>query len=151
MSLGDVFFGYEGRISRPLFMVCALVLLAASEAIRLLLVGLAPLVLSPGALVMATILGSVCLFGGSLASATALIVKRLHDLQRPGMLAVGFFVLPSVVASIIHTLPVLGLPVGTLVGVKFAALAVMAWGLLDLLAEDGTSGENAFGPDPLAA
>lgn len=149
MAPGDVFFGFEGRISRRLFLACAGLVVATAAAIRGALSEVAPSVLSPGAVIMATVIGSILIFGGTLTSMSALIVKRLHDLQRPGEGAVFTFVLPSLVATLVHTLQGFGLDAVPLFTMKVASLLVLAWSLSDLLFAEGTEGPNAFGPDPV--
>lgn len=91
--------------------------------------------------------------------ATALMVKRLHDRNRPGIIAAVFWA-PSVLQIIGGLLGIVQEPttVGgetmmlpTTIGWIILALTLVVgiWSLIELGILKGTDGPNDYGPDPL--
>lgn len=148
MAPGDVFFGWEGRISRRLFVGCAGAMLVTGLAVQVTLTGLVPRVLSPGATIMTAVIGQFLLFSSTLMAMGALVVKRRHDLGLCGR-GIGLcFLLPSLGAALCSVLPTFGLGGDFASGLKTACILVVAWWLAPLVFQDGMAGENVFGADP---
>ena len=142
MTPAEVLFGFEGRISRGMFNVCTAALLAAVAVDRFVVFDVGPLVIAPGFYPMLVLFGAI--FAGALLlwAASAVAVKRLHDLGRSGYGFAALVLLPLAVLAIDAALwhsPV----------IHFSALAVIAWGLTDLMLAHGEDGPNRFGRDPL--
>jgi uncharacterized membrane protein YhaH (DUF805 family) len=142
MTPAEVLFGFEGRISRGMFNACMAAIGAAVLVDRFVVFDVAPLVLPAGFYPMLVVFGT--LFAGTvlLLAASAVAVKRLHDLGRSGFGFVGFVLLPLAVAAIDHAL-------WQSAAVHFGALGLVAWGLTDLMFARGEPGENRYGRDPL--
>lgn len=142
MHAAEVLLGFEGRVSRGLFNALMALLAVAIVAQQVLVFDLAPLVIPDGFRPMLFLFGFV--FSGAVFTlmVSAIAVKRLHDLDRSGY---GFLVL------VLVPLAVMG--VNALVGpsepIRYACLAVIAWGCTDLMLANGTPGPNRYGADPL--
>jgi uncharacterized membrane protein YhaH (DUF805 family) len=81
----------------------------------------------------------------------ALMVKRLHDRDRPAWL-VGLFLAPSLITSITNLIGVTGNPLAfnILDFLPFALSVIIAvWAFVELGCLRGTAGTNQHGPDPL--
>ena len=135
-------FGFEGRISRGMFNMCMAALAAAVAVDRFVVFDVAPLVISPGFYPMLVLFGAI--FAGALLlwAASAVAVKRLHDLGRSGYGFFGLVLLPLLAIAI--DAAAWQSPV-----VHYGALALIAWGLTDLMLARGEDGPNRFGRDPL--
>jgi uncharacterized membrane protein YhaH (DUF805 family) len=81
----------------------------------------------------------------------ALMVKRLHDRDRPAWLA-GLFLAPNLIKSVTDLIGVTGNPLAfnildvLLVGLAFV---INIWAFVELGCLRGTVGTNQYGPDPL--
>ena len=93
--------------------------------------------------------------------ATALMVKRLHDRNRPGIIAAIFWA-PSVLQIAGGLLGIVEEPAAVGTETIFAptaigwviiaiSLAIGIWSLIELGILKGTDGPNQYGPDPLKA
>lgn len=85
-------------------------------------------------------------------SGLAVTVKRLHDRNKAWWWIAVFVILPDCLFGLAQYLGENELPAnGSAVFlIQFAALAFVAWGLIELGFVRGTAGTNRFGPDPLA-
>jgi uncharacterized membrane protein YhaH (DUF805 family) len=154
-SKGRLLFGLRGRIPRTQFWV-GLAVIAALTTLAVMLGGHSARIGSMGAFFtlvsIVAILSPVCLI--------AVIVKRLHDLDRSGWLALPLVVLPLLCAAV-AAITASGLKEGrimeewvrfwTIVSYASAALAgvPIAYVIIRLGFTRGTPGANRFGPDPL--
>jgi uncharacterized membrane protein YhaH (DUF805 family) len=86
----------------------------------------------------------------------AVAVKRLHDREKSAAWLLVFWVLPLVLEIVGFALSGVGAltnhasmtPLST--ALFLGALAIVIWAFVELYCLRGTSGENRFGPDPLA-
>ena len=87
-------------------------------------------------------------FGLSLFSwiflATA--IKRLHDRDRSGWWIVPFFFVPGLFNQFSDLLP----DSNWMLPFSLGASSLWLWGIVEMFCVPGTSGDNRFGPDPLA-
>jgi uncharacterized membrane protein YhaH (DUF805 family) len=155
MDFRYLYTSFDGRINRKPFWIASLIMLAA--AIVLSLVILAPAtMMSPG---LGAFL-SLLLYLALLYPVVALGVKRLHDRGKPGQL-MAVFLAPGLILQLGDLLGITGsaqviggetiyLPnmLGWLLIVVSFGVAI--WALVELGILKGTSGPNAYGPDPLA-
>jgi uncharacterized membrane protein YhaH (DUF805 family) len=76
----------------------------------------------------------------------ATAIKRLHDRARSGWWIVPFFVIPGLFSQFSDLLPDSNwmLPFG------LTASSLWLWGFVELFCIPGSTGDNRFGPDPLA-
>ncbi len=92
----------------------------------------------------------------------AVIIKRLHDRNKPALPYAAIFMAPGVLNSIMkiflidHTAMDVGgmefaVPGIWALAVTYVSMAVGLWMLIELGFLKGTPGENRFGSDPLAA
>jgi uncharacterized membrane protein YhaH (DUF805 family) len=76
----------------------------------------------------------------------ATAVKRLHDRDRSGWWTIPFFVVPGLYEQFSDLLP----DSNWVLPFTLAASILWLWGLVEMFCLRGTSGDNRFGPDPLA-
>ncbi|WP_445218556.1 DUF805 domain-containing protein [Bradyrhizobium sp. Pa8] len=88
------------------------------------------------------ILGALLFLWISLATA----IKRLHDRDRRGWWIIPFAFIPNLLFHFSDLLP----DAGWFVPFDWAIHALWLWGLVEMFIVPGTSGDNRFGPDPLA-
>jgi uncharacterized membrane protein YhaH (DUF805 family) len=84
-------------------------------------------------------------------ASVALMVKRLHDRDRPAWL-VGLFLAPSLIKTVTDLIGVTGNPLAfNILDLLLFALTVVAeiWAFVELGCLRGTVGTNQHGPDPL--
>jgi uncharacterized membrane protein YhaH (DUF805 family) len=150
----QLFTSFEGRIARQSFWLGVVVLLAAAIALSFLAglaFGIGPVEAYRMQLVTLVLLAY---------PATALVVKRLNDRDRPRGL-VALFWGPSILiligqgTGLAGTMSdVYGTPVfkPNMLGMGLYALAIATglWALIELGILRGTNGPNRHGPDPLA-
>jgi uncharacterized membrane protein YhaH (DUF805 family) len=157
MDFGYLYTSFEGRINRKPFWIGILILAVAMMIVSLIatFVFLGGLSASPTsqALVSLVLLAIICYPN------TAVLVKRLHDRNRPGILAAVIWA-PSVLQILGQLLGITG-EVTTLAGqevylpntlgwiISAGSLVVFVWVLVDLGILRGTQGPNNYGPDPL--
>jgi uncharacterized membrane protein YhaH (DUF805 family) len=81
---------------------------------------------------------------------SAILVKRLHDRNRPTYF-VAFYVVPAALAALLGLFglsdPMNPSALDTLLGIVMMIVGI--WFLIDLGFLKGTAGPNRFGPDPL--
>jgi uncharacterized membrane protein YhaH (DUF805 family) len=155
MDFRYLYTSFEGRINRKPYWIASLILVAAVIVLSLVIV--TPITLmSPG-------LGffiSFLIWLALLYPVVALGVKRLHDRGKSGQL-MAVFLAPSIIVQLGDLLGITGseqvvggetvyLP--NMLGWLLIAvsLGVAIWALVELGILKGTTGPNAYGPDPLA-
>jgi uncharacterized membrane protein YhaH (DUF805 family) len=137
-----LFTSFEGRINRKPYWIGTLAILAVW-----LVVFFAGLSVLGEAMFGATIL---IMQLAILYPAAAILVKRLHDRDRPTYF-VYFYVVPAVLSALLGLLGIsdpmapsgLDILLGLIMGI------VGLWFLIDLGFLKGTTGPNRHGPDPL--
>ena len=143
MDVGQLFFGFNGRINRARYWIATLVFMAISVALAA--IGYA---IGDGVTFQALngMLSIVMIISG-----LAVGIKRLHDRNKSGWYMLLFYVLPFVLVLLGLMFDVTGdgSSTATLV-LGILALAVMLWAFVELGCLRGTIGTNAYGPDPIA-
>ena len=149
----ELFTSFEGRISRKMFWLGLLGIVAAS-VVAMFVLGLM-FNLTGRMLVHASMGVSFLLLWPMFAIAK----KRLHDRDKLAMPWVAIFFAPSFIANIMRDFEV-DYSIITLVGQqafypgKFATTIIVIslitgiWALIELGLLAGSKGENSFGPDP---
>lgn len=150
----SLFMQFEGRISRKSFWFGFLAIIGV--AIVLSWVAL-PYAISGGVVsrLVLFLLSLVLLY-----PVAAIVIKRLHDRDKPALPLTLVFLVPGVVANLLRALNIgyqtveLGgqqiMVPGT--GAYVLSLITMAaalWMIVELGCRKGTTGDNRFGPDPL--
>lgn len=151
----ELFTKFDGRISRKGFWmgflgIVAVLLVAGSLMISALPAG-----------IMLTLV-QVILSLGILYIWSAVLVKRLHDRDKAALPWLIIFLAPGVLSQIMSIFKI-GYKPMELAGAEFmvpgigamvmmwVSMAVALWMIVELGFLKGTSGENSYGPDPLAA
>ena len=153
MDWGYLFTSFEGRINRKPYWLAILVMVVISFVIFFI----AGMLVGSGAGAQ-FILQIVFLLIFAYPS-TALMVKRLHDRNRPGIIAAIFWaptvllLLGQVTGISGDMTDVYGTPVfvPNTIGWVFYGLSFVVgiWALIELGFLRGTDGPNDYGPDPL--
>jgi uncharacterized membrane protein YhaH (DUF805 family) len=146
MDFGYLFTGFDGRINRKPYWIGLLVLVAVAILLMVLSVFSGLVLLGTGFELIAFIVQLVFIYPSS-----ALMVKRLHDRDRPGYFAAFIFV-PLILKSLLDLLGITGDPFNMgaldyLFGLIIFVVSV--WFLIELGFLRGTAGPNQYGPDPL--
>jgi uncharacterized membrane protein YhaH (DUF805 family) len=151
MDMGHLYTNFEGRINRAKYWLGAIVL---------------------GIISMVVLYGSIYAAGGSILEqdsrtqmislvvqlvflypSAALMVKRLHDRNRPGYFA-AFLLVPLVLKSVTDVMGLTGNPFSQN-ALDYAFLIVIVvvaiWFFVEVGCLRGTVGPNQYGPDPLSA
>jgi uncharacterized membrane protein YhaH (DUF805 family) len=146
MDLRTLLFTFDGRINRAKYWLGVLITFAALIAAGI--VGSAfgwVLGEETGILAVFIVLAVVAVFAAWIAVATG--IKRLHDREKTGWWLLVFYVVPGMLDGVGSASPDgVGGFFFTLVG-----LGISVWGLVELGCLKGTTGPNAYGPDPLPA
>jgi len=151
MDFGYLFTSFEGRINRKPYWIATLIMIAGVIVLSIVLA----FALGGGGGVLLQIVLLVIIG----YPATALMIKRLHDRDRPNFL-VAIFWAPSVITllgqmtGITGTMTdVYGTPVfqPNMLGwiINIIGLVIGIWALIELGFLRGTDGPNQHGPDPL--
>jgi uncharacterized membrane protein YhaH (DUF805 family) len=143
MDVGQLFFGFNGRINRARYWIAILVYAAIA-----LILGAFTYMAGHGSAIESAsgMIGIVVLI-----SSIAVSIKRLHDRNRSGWFMLLFYLAPAV-------LLIGGRMFGTGQGeastaetvLGFVALALLVWAMIELGFRRGTIGNNAYGADPIA-
>jgi uncharacterized membrane protein YhaH (DUF805 family) len=147
MDFGYLYTSFEGRINRKPYWLATIVLVVVGIVVVLALM---MTVASTGGFTSRLILAVVQL--AFLYPSTALMVKRLHDRNRPGYFA-AFMLAPLLLNMITDLMGITGDPLNQnaldylLGGITFL---VGIWFFIELGCLRGTVGPNQYGPDPLA-
>jgi uncharacterized membrane protein YhaH (DUF805 family) len=150
MNIIHLFLGFDRRIGRSPFWIGLLIVIAV-EAVAMLALGVPffPKELNPFSVRVTDFAIQLVL----LYPIAAIMVKRLHDRDYPGIYAAWFI---GLLAVILFTdlAGVTGDP-SNITWVDYAlslvAIVVALAFLIDLGFRRGTAGDNRFGPDPLGA
>lgn len=155
MDFRYLYTSFEGRINRKPYWIASLIMLAAAIVLSLVIV--TPIsMMSPGLGAFVSLLISLAL----LYPVVALGVKRLHDRGKSGQL-MAVFLAPSIILQLGDLLGITGseqvmggetIYLPNMLGWLLIAvsLGVAIWALVELGILKGTTGPNAYGPDPLA-
>jgi uncharacterized membrane protein YhaH (DUF805 family) len=76
----------------------------------------------------------------------ATTIKRLHDRDRSGWWIVPFFVVPGLFSQFSDLLP----DSKWMLPFSLSASSLWLWGFVEMFCVPGSTGDNRFGPDPLA-
>ena len=76
----------------------------------------------------------------------ATAIKRLHDRDRSGWWIVPFFVVPGLFSQFSDLLP----DSNWMLPFILTASSLWLWGFVEMFCIPGSTGDNRFGPDPLA-
>ena len=155
MDFRYLYTSFEGRINRKPFWIASLIMMAVAIVLSLVIVAPTTM-MSPGLGVFLSLIIWLAL----LYPVVALGVKRLHDRGKSGQL-MAVFLAPSIIIQLGDLLGITGseqvvggetvyLPnmLGWLL--IMVSLGVAIWALIELGILKGTTGPNAYGPDPLA-
>ena len=155
MDFRYLYTSFEGRINRKPFWIASLIMMAAAIVVSLVIVAPATF-MSPGLGVFLSLIISLAL----LYPVVALGVKRLHDRGKSGQL-MAVFLAPSIILQLGDLLGITGsarvvggetIYLPNMLGwlLIMVSLGVAIWALVELGILKGTTGPNAYGPDPLA-
>jgi uncharacterized membrane protein YhaH (DUF805 family) len=140
MDLGQLLFGFQGRVNRANFWLGVGIWIAGYILLSLL-AGAAFWIL--GSWIAAVVIGLLILIPLIVVS-VAVGIKRLHDRDKSGWWLLLFYLLPGVLQVAGGALGSIGLIL------LVVALAISVWALVELGCLRGTVGSNQYGPDPLA-
>lgn len=153
MGLGHLYTSFDGRINRQPYWIAAIVLAVVNLVISLVvgrLLGVS--IMAPDFRFKLVSLVLAVLF---LYPAAALMVKRLHDRDRPAWLA-AFFLAPTLIRSVADLIGTTGNPLNPnmldflLTSIFTIAFAIVGiWAFIELGCLRGSVGTNQYGPDPL--
>jgi uncharacterized membrane protein YhaH (DUF805 family) len=156
MDLQWLLFSFSGRINRAKYWLVVLINIIVPNVAGIfaaMAFGMSgfdpsteasPDLASPG-LWIAGLIG-VAIFVFSLWTSLAAAVKRLHDREKSGWWVLLFWILPGIVIG--------GSALASdMIGVVMAlvGLAILIWGFVEIACLRGTTGPNAYGPDPIPA
>lgn len=148
MNFGRLLTSYEGRISRKPFWIGNLIVVAIVLVLVIAVAGLTEVDLEARRWkIFEAVLSLILLY-----PCMAVAVKRLHDRDRPGIIAACFAV-PYLIQVATDLLGFSGdaNKWNTLdYALNGILLAVSIWFLIELGFLRGTPGPNRYGPDPLA-
>ncbi len=151
----ELFTKFDGRISRKGFWLGFLGLIAA-----VLIAGWGMISILPGGIVLT--LAQIVVSVGIIYIWSAVLVKRLHDRDKPALPWVVIFLAPGVLLQIMNMFKI-GYRAVEVAGVQFMvpgtsttmvmwlSMAVGLWMFVELGFLKGTPGENRFGPDTLGS
>ena len=149
----ELFMTFDGRISRKGFWMGFLGLLAI-----VFIAGWAMISILPGGIVLT--LAQIIVSVGIIYIWSAVVVKRLHDRDKPALPWAVIFLAPGVLMQIMSIFKI-GYRAVEVAGVQFMvpgtgatmvmwlSMAVALWMFIELGFLKGTPGENRYGPDPL--
>lgn len=151
MNFIELWTTFDGRINRKPFWIASLVLAIPIIILSFILV----FALGPGLQLWSSIIISLV----AAYPATALMIKRLHDRNRPGIIAAVLWA-PTVLMYLGQLTGITGemarfqgqelfVPNGIGMVVYGLAFIVAIYWLIDLGILKGTDGPNDYGPDPL--
>lgn len=138
MSIGALLFSFQGRINRKPYWLAGL---AATVLMALILIFASSVMVAGGGgvgiggLALLVLVLSVPFIWVGLA----LGAKRLHDRNRSAWWLLIFYLLPGILDAAGQMWVVF----------RLAGAVVSLWGLIELGFLRGTSGPNAYGPDPM--
>lgn len=151
MDFGYLYTSFEGRINRKPYWIGLIVLIIVMMVI---IFGASFLLI--GSIVEPTFQTRLVTFVLQilfLYPSTALMVKRLHDRNRPSYWA-AFILVPMVLKSLTDLMGMTGDPLNQNALdylLNIIVFAVSIWFFIELGCLRGTVGSNQYGPDPLGA
>jgi uncharacterized membrane protein YhaH (DUF805 family) len=155
MGLGHLYTSFDGRINRRSYWIGTIILAAVNLMIAFVvgrLLGVS--ITAPDFRFKLVSLVFAVLF---LYPAAALMVKRLHDRDRPAWLA-ALFLAPTLIKSVIALIGTTGnqsnpstldVLVSSILAIVFAIVGI--WAFVELGCLRGSVGTNQYGPDPLSS
>lgn len=148
MNFTNLLLGFEGRISRQPFWIGFAILTAAELLARLAFgVPLFPQSMKP----LSVRLAEAAIELVTLYPTAALLVKRLHDRNQPGIYA-AWLIGISLIVLVTDLVGLTGDPNNAIWldwVLAFLAIGIGLAFLIELGLRRGTIGENRYGPDPL--
>jgi uncharacterized membrane protein YhaH (DUF805 family) len=148
-DLTSLYTNFNGRINRAPYWL-GVIILGVVALLILLVVGalLGVSMMAPDFRfkLISLVLGALFLY-----PAVALMVKRLHDRDRPAWLA-GLFLAPNLIKSVTDVIGVTGNRLApNILDLLLGALTFVIgiWAFVELGCLRGTAGTNQHGPDPL--
>jgi uncharacterized membrane protein YhaH (DUF805 family) len=141
MNWQELLFSYKGRINRAKYWLTALIYLVGIVIAGLILYA----AMTGGVSGILVAIVAVILYLGLLYSSLSVAVKRLHDRDKSGWWVLIFYILPGVVQGFGRV----GGSQGLMAITSLIALAIGIWAFVELGCLRGTSGDNAYGSDPL--
>ena len=150
----ELFTKFDGRVSRRGFWLGFLGMVAIS-----LVAGSVLISVVPGGIALS--LAQIILSVGVAYIWAAVLVKRLHDRNKPALPWLAIFLAPGVLYQIMSvfkigftTVEFAGTPImvpgPAAMVVTWVSLAVGLWMVIEMGFLKGTAGDNSYGPDPLA-
>jgi uncharacterized membrane protein YhaH (DUF805 family) len=149
-DLTHLYTSFNGRINRATYWLGTIILIVVMLLIAFGVGGLLGVsIMAPDFRfkLISLVLGALVLY-----PAAAMMVKRLHDRDRPAGLA-GFFLAPGLIKNLTDVIGVTGNPAApNILDFLLGVLAFIAgiWVFVDLGCLRGSTGTNQYGPDPLA-
>jgi len=149
MDFGYLYTSFEGRINRKRYWMGLIVLIIVMIVVMfaaIFLVGGSVLVNDTRTRLVTFVLQLLFLYPSA-----ALIVKRLHDRNRPSYFA-AFLLVPMVIKAVTDLMGMTGDPVSQNALdylLNIIIFAVSVWFFIELGCLRGTVGPNQYGPDPL--
>jgi uncharacterized membrane protein YhaH (DUF805 family) len=151
MDLGYLYTSFNGRINRqPYWLGTLIIVIPVIVIVFVIAASMGESVTAPSfrARLISLVIELVLLY-----PASALIVKRLHDRNRPGGIA-AIFLAPSLIKAVTDLAGVTGNPLAPnildlLLGLISFGIGI--WALVEIGCLPGTAGPNQYGPDPLLA
>jgi uncharacterized membrane protein YhaH (DUF805 family) len=152
MNLVRLYTSFVGRISRKHYWLGALLLFAVGIALLAILFFSGVIwLLVLEAPTLAVTLASLAVFLVFLYFGTALMVKRLHDRNRPTYWA-AFILVPLLAKVVTDLAGITGKPLDLNpidYGFLIVLVVIVIWFFVELGCLRGTVGPNRYGPDPL--
>jgi uncharacterized membrane protein YhaH (DUF805 family) len=145
MDFGYLFTSFEGRINRKPFWMGVIVMIVAAIVLTVVL-GLIVGWEGRGFAIVALLIQLAMLY-----PSLALMIKRLHDRDRPDYFAY-IMIAPAILSSVTNVLGLTGNPAAPNALDYLLSLIVFVigiWSLIELGILRGTVGPNRHGPDPL--
>ena len=160
MDFAHLFFSFDGRINRAKWWLSVLVFGISAVLIWLIVLPIFGLDVWEPQNTTAAAVGSLILTLIFAYPATAVMVKRIKDRDRPLWLVAVFWA-PTVLgilgqlAGLTYSMEEIGgqmMPIPTALGwlLNVLSFAIGIWALVELGILKGTAGPNRWGPDPLA-
>lgn len=153
MGLGHLYTSFDGRINRQPYWIGTIILAVVNLVISFVVGSLLGVsITAPDFRFKLVSLVLTVLF---LYPAAALMVKRLHDRDRPAWLA-ALFLAPTPIKSVINLIGTTGNQVNpsmldfllsSIFAIVFAIVGI--WAFIELGCLRGSVGTNQYGPDPL--
>jgi uncharacterized membrane protein YhaH (DUF805 family) len=146
MDFSFLFTSFDGRINRKPYWLGVLVMVVVSLVVMLMLAFLVG-IQGRSFMILTFVVQLILLYPSA-----ALMVKRLHDRNRPSWFA-ALILVPLILQGITNIIGITGDPTNQgMLDYLFAAwiFIVGVWFFIELGCLRGTIGDNQFGPDPLA-